>query len=398
MYLGDKTKSIWGESTYSDSSTRSSLFKIQTSSTTYGTLGDYDSKDYFKIDISKGSYSLYVTGDSSNGFKTSSYASSFGVKIVDSNGKDTSLTTTNYDLYTKAIDFTSQGSGTYYVEISKNGISNVPYAATLKDTTVASTTTKVPATAKSGINGTSGNDSLTGTSGNDAINGFAGNDTLKGGLGADTMVGGAGHDVYYVDNVGDVVTENINEGFDIMWTTVNNYTLPLNIEQVTFEGIGQFNCNGNELNNFINRLVNVEAMITIQDFKNQTTTLNGYGGNDKLIGHTANDILNGGADNDTLEGAIGADFLTGGTGKDIFTYTNTLDSSAKYIGYNNIDTISDFNQKEGDKIDLSELGKNLDLSFNSGYLYVNTPSTSDNEMVIYLSGITSMYKDDFILA
>ena len=48
--------------------------------------------------------------------------------------------------------------------------------------------------------------------GNDTLNGGAGNDSLNGGAGADTMAGGIGNDTYFVDNAGDVVTENAGRG------------------------------------------------------------------------------------------------------------------------------------------------------------------------------------------
>ena len=57
-------------------------------------------------------------------------------------------------------------------------------------------------------------DQVTGTGGVDVMFGGAGNDTLNGGAGADTLIGGTGNDTYVVDNVGDVVTEALNEGTD----------------------------------------------------------------------------------------------------------------------------------------------------------------------------------------
>ena len=53
-----------------------------------------------------------------------------------------------------------------------------------------------------------GNFTGTGNDLNNDINGGGGNDTLDGGTGVDTMAGGAGNDSYFVDNAGDVVTEN----------------------------------------------------------------------------------------------------------------------------------------------------------------------------------------------
>ena len=46
------------------------------------------------------------------------------------------------------------------------------------------------------------------------ITGNGGNNILDGGAGADTMTAALGNDTYVVDNAGDVVTENANEGTD----------------------------------------------------------------------------------------------------------------------------------------------------------------------------------------
>ncbi len=50
--------------------------------------------------------------------------------------------------------------------------------------------------------------------GNDQLFGYAGDDYLDGGVGVDTLYGGAGNDRYIVDNVGDRVVENSNEGIN----------------------------------------------------------------------------------------------------------------------------------------------------------------------------------------
>ncbi len=84
------------------------------------------------------------------------------------------------------------------------------------------------------ITGGNSNDKLLGDAGSDTLNGNAGNDILDGGTGADALIGGAGNDTYIVDNAGDVVTEAVNAGTDIVQTTLTAYTLSANVENLTF--------------------------------------------------------------------------------------------------------------------------------------------------------------------
>jgi Ca2+-binding RTX toxin-like protein len=101
------------------------------------------------------------------------------------------------------------------------------------------------------ISAGAGNDILFGLRGDDALYGGAGNDTLNGGVGADDMIGGTGNDTYIVDNIGDTVTENPNEGTDTVKTTLSSYTLGPNVENLTFIGTGSFAGTGNVLANII---------------------------------------------------------------------------------------------------------------------------------------------------
>jgi Ca2+-binding RTX toxin-like protein len=141
--------------------------------------------------------------------------------------------------------------------------------------------------------GNQGNDTLHGGAGHDVLSGGAGDDTLDGGLDADAMAGGTGKDVYIVDDVGDTVQENANEGVDIIRTTLPTFTTPANIENLVYTGAGSFTGTGNALNNVIEG------------------------------GHLGN-TLNGGAGNDTLIGHGGTDVLTGGTGNDQFLFNTSL--------------------------------------------------------------------------
>jgi Ca2+-binding RTX toxin-like protein len=132
--------------------------------------------------------------------------------------------------------------------------------------------------------GFAGSDALSGAAGNDVLDGGTGNDTLIGGIGADTMIGGADNDTYYVDNAGDVVTENVNGGADIVFASVS-YTLAANVENLTLAGSANINGTGNTLSN-------------------------------TLTGSFSNNVLDGGA---------GADTMIGGDGDDTFVVDDVGD-------------------------------------------------------------------------
>jgi Ca2+-binding RTX toxin-like protein len=150
-------------------------------------------------------------------------------------------------------------------------------------------------TGTAAINGTGNalDNVLNGNSAINTLNGGAGNDTLNGGLGADILIGGTGNDTYIVDNVGDVVTENLNEGTDNVQSSIT-YVLGANLENLTLTGAAAINGTGNALDNV-------------------------------LIGNAAINTLSGGAGNDTLDGGLGADKLLGGTGNDIYVVDNVGD-------------------------------------------------------------------------
>ncbi|RED53783.1 type I secretion C-terminal target domain-containing protein [Aestuariispira insulae] len=87
---------------------------------------------------------------------------------------------------------------------------------------------------------------------------------------------------------------------------------------------------------------------------NGNDMINGADKGDRLYGHGGNDILHGGNGTDWLDGGSGndlliadrdADYLTGGSGADTFVITDKED----------VAVIRDFNQAEGDRIELGGL-------------------------------------------
>ncbi|WP_137908158.1 beta strand repeat-containing protein, partial [Dolichospermum planctonicum] len=176
------------------------------------------------------------------------------------------------------------GNDSYYVDNTADIITELVSQGTdIVFTTVTYTLT--PNTENLTLQGTTAING-TGNNLNNIITGNAADNVLTGGTGADTLIGGAGNDSYYVDNTADRITENLNEGTDIVFSTAATYTLRTNVENLTLEGTTAINGTGNELNNII-------------------------------TGNTADNVLTGG---------LGADTLIGGAGNDSYYVENTADS------------------------------------------------------------------------
>jgi Ca2+-binding RTX toxin-like protein len=171
------------------------------------------------------------------------------------------------------------------------------------------------------LDGNAGNDGLTGGTGNDQLYGDIGNDVLDGGAGDDTMTGGSGNDIYVLGPGTDTIVEQLNQGIDEIWTeqTINLFSSLqfANIENLRLTGSGDFNGDGNILNNVIN----------------------GNGGNNQLSGGEGNDTINGGAGNDTIGGGTGNDSMAGGTGDDRYLVNAVADKITELASQGN-DTVS----------------------------------------------------------
>ncbi|MHA4870661.1 hypothetical protein ACXZ1M_23505 [Duganella sp. PWIR1] len=287
-------------------------------------------------------------------------------------GADTLVGTTGNDIINGlgGIDVMSGGEGDdiYVVDVAGDVVTEladegtdlvqVAYTAAGSYTLGANVENgTVTGTLAIGIVGNELDNTLTGNAVANKLTGGLGNDTLIGGAGNDSLIGGDGDDVYVVDVAGDVVTELLNGGTDLVQTTAATYTLAANVENLRYIGSAAFTGTGNALDN---------------DIK-------GGAGADKL---------NGGIGNDTLAGGLGNDTLTGGVGNDTFVLNSAT----------GVDTITDFANsvaKGFDKLAISQAALTIgngDAQVDGGVLRAAPGGfAADAELVIFSSnsgGIT----------
>jgi serralysin len=137
---------------------------------------------------------------------------------------------------------------------------------------------------------------LNGGGGGDYLSGGAGDDILEGDVGNDTADGGLGNDAYSVESAGDLVRENVGEGNDWVYASLD-YVLPANVENLTLRDGGLVGT-GNGLNN-------------------------------RIEGNAAANTLAGGAGNDILIGGGGADQFVFAIGSGADTVNDYVDGADK---------------------------------------------------------------------
>ncbi|MBP0616572.1 S8 family serine peptidase [Jiella mangrovi] len=167
--------------------------------------------------------------------------------------------------------------------------------------------------------GSNGDNVLVGMRGKDVLVGLGGNDRLDGGAGADEMRGNTGDDTYVVDNYGDTITENANEGIDTVESarSIVLYSFGGNLENLTLTGAAAVNGTGNALANTI--LGNSAANV--------------------LMGLAGADIMKGFNGADTLDGGSGADAMYGGRGSDSYYVDNAGDTITELEGEGALDRV-----------------------------------------------------------
>jgi Ca2+-binding RTX toxin-like protein len=228
----------------------------------------------------------------------------------------------------------------------------------------------------------------TGTDIGNVLIGNDGANVLDGKGAADTMIGGKGNDTYYVDNDGDMITENDNGGVDTVISSVFYHELAANVENLIITYAGAFsNGIGNEGKNLI---IGNSQSNTIDGGKNADTMKGGAGNDqyyvdqvgDKVIelanegtdivsstidfslaaltnlemlrlaagaadalkgtGNSLNNRLIGNEFDNILDGGAGADELWGSKGNDTYYIDNKGDSIAEVAGEGTDTVISKF--------------------------------------------------------
>ncbi len=297
------------------------------------------------------------------------------------------------------------------------------------------------------LKGGAGNDMLKGDLGIDNLNGGTGNDTLNGGKGADTMAGGSGDDIFYVDNIGDIVIESTGGGSDTVAAVGNSlfhyYILPptVEIEKLntnSASGRAEINLTGNAFKqsitgnaadnilsdggpgaadslrglagNDIYRIYNsgdvvieivgqgTDRITTAVDYalaagvSVEILTTNGSSGTSgiDLTGNELVQSITGNAGANILDGKAGADTLSGLGGEDVFAFSTTL-------GGGNADTITDFNVAN-DTIQLDDAIFKSILATGellSGYFRSNTTGLAQdaNDHIIFEKDAGELYYD-----
>ena len=250
------------------------------------------------------------------------------------------------------------------------------------------------------VKGDDGHDAIYGGSGYDKLYGGAGDDTLYGGAGKDYMVGGTGNDSYVVDLNTDQIVEYTGEGVDIVYTSLDEYTLRNNVETVIYTGSGTFTITGNGGDNRIVASVGADTMtgglgddtyevnhagdvVTeyvgegIDTIETTLTTVTlaetlenlTYTGTAKFTGNgnAAANILIGGSGSDRLDGKTGGDTMRGGAGHDTYIVDNMGDVVSEAAGDGNDRVLSQVSFVLGDNVESVQLttSKAIDATGNT---------------------------------
>lgn len=197
--------------------------------------------------------------------------------------------------------------------------------------------------------GTDGDDTILGTTGNDTILAFSENDFIEAGAGRDVVYAGKGDDIISGGDGDDTILAydrdaeivgawgndkvdggSGNDTLNYKFTTSNVYLSGGADDDLVIAGAGDDRLKGDD-------------------------------GNDRLEGNAGADQLDGGTGNDVLYGGdLSADVLTGGKGADTFVFGMEAIHQTLPDGWTShtyfFDRVTDFNGKDGDRVDFAIAG------------------------------------------
>lgn len=290
--------------------------------------------------------------------------------------------------------------------------------------------------------GGEGNDRLAGEAGDDLLFGDAGHDHLNGGAGADRMTGGEGNDLYFVDDLGDVVIETRGApgGIDLVYSGLR-ILRPENVERIVYTGAaeeragrgqniaGSDAADGLAGTRFADRMNGQGGDDDLRGGKGADLIAGGDGrdivfggagsdrilggsgadrisggaGNDRMNGEAGDDRLRGDAGNDQLYGDAGADILSGGSGRDLLTGGDTRDilfggggadtfafnaasqsvhgAADAIIGSRTLLAFEGIGAAGGDRIDLRAIDADLTLAGNQAFAFGRGDGTAGRAWV-----------------
>jgi Ca2+-binding RTX toxin-like protein len=272
--------------------------------------GAFDDDDDFNINLSSGTDSLVIIGDST--------ADTITFTPFASNGSDITQTgVESFTVFGGAGDDIVNG-GTFAAGLTFNGGAGndqltggsgndtlnagdgndtvnggsgtdlLTYANTVAGVTVSLATTTAQNTVGSGTDTIAGIENLTGTPANDSLTGSSTANTIVGGTGDDLIAGGEGDD-----------SLNGMEGVDTVSYSASSVPVAINLSVGSAQNTGAG----------VDLISNVENAI-------------GGSGSDTLTGTAAANTLTGGLGNDALTGGDGDDRLDGGDGRDRVVYAS----------------------------------------------------------------------------
>ncbi|MCX7073847.1 MAG: calcium-binding protein [Methylococcales bacterium] len=275
------------------------------------------------------------------------------------------------------------------------------------------------------VDGGAGNDVITGSIGDDSLLGGDGSDTLTGGKDADTfsfqksdfLMANAKGDFIFNKSVDTITDFSLKEDDSISFNDMGTLSFYFDLKTAQAANSNLFYVNGNvyfDINPSPNIYTPTLIIKLTGNPKVNDVPIVGGAGNDKLIGYIDDDDLigNAGSDtlmgengNDTLTGGDGSDKLTGGKGADTFNFETAdflVNKDDELVFNKSVDTITDFSKKDGDSINLNDLGSlefpktlaeartaNMPLFYINGSIYFDgdlDPATYTPTVIIKLTG------------